>query len=115
MSDKDVEDMSPEELEYYAIEGGEWGYKLTAAARAEIRHREAQERKARDKAASSQEGKRKQFEERLVKDQIEASKSVAHVHLRTARASAWAAGLAALATAVLAAIAALNAFWPRGP
>ncbi len=114
MSDKDVEDMSWGELELYAIEGGDWGLKRTAAARAEIRSREKQEREAQDEIASKRETQRRKFEERLVEDQIKATEAATRVQLRIARASAWAAGLAAFATAVLAAIAALSAFWPRG-
>ena len=81
-----VRDMSPEELEVIALGYGSDGGR-TGAAKVQI------------------ERNRRAFEERLVKDQIDANEKLSQTQIRVARASFWAALFAAAAAVALAFVA----------
>ena len=119
--DNDFLNMSREELELFAMDptGAEWGTMVTAAARAELHHRDVEERRTFDDAVSRREVQRKQhedglqkkqqdFQTALVDKQLETADRLAMVQNETAASAARAAKYAAGAAAGLFIIAAVQ-------
>ncbi len=89
--------MSDVELELHAMaEGPDLG--KAAHARAELNRRKYAYQ-------TRQETNRRTFEERLVKDQIDATEKLGQAQIRVARLSSWAALFAAAAAVALAVVA----------
>lgn len=115
-----VKQMSWVELEFYA-DGHDPMREKIAHARAEIRRREAEERDERRRQRREDVTRRISSRINLQKEKIEAQKGIidmqakrsqeiANRQLRVARASAWAAGLAAFATIMIALVSAFQFF-----